>query len=327
MEEFEIIQHPKINYIKTFLVDLVNRNPHGHGDIEIGLILEGSCSINISGKKSILQKGDIYLLNQYEIHNLKKNKTSNLILVVQVSTKFCSKYFKLLSNVEFKYSILKNFLKKKELDYIRSLLVKFSYNYYKRSNLYEFKCISILNILLYFFLKKIPYSIISQKEHDTIKHHSQRLNRIVNYIQDNYASKISLTDIAKNEHLSTTYISHFIKNHFGICFQEYINNIRFEYALPLVINTDMTILDICMETGFSNGRYLNKMFIQKYGCSTLLYRQKSTNHKEFISSKASGNIEKQLEDIVSLNILEKINEQTSLTFVQYLEEYFLDIPK
>ena len=40
-KEVEIIDHSIMNHLKVFLVDMTSRAPHGHDDMEIGVILDG----------------------------------------------------------------------------------------------------------------------------------------------------------------------------------------------------------------------------------------------------------------------------------------------
>ena len=89
------------------------------------------------------------------------------------------------------------------------------------------------------------------------------------------SEKISLQDIADLEHITTYHASHFITKILGISFQDYLNNVRFEHALELIQNSDLSILDICMETGFSSSRYLNKLFEEKMGCTAREYLKTS----------------------------------------------------
>ena len=51
---------------------------------------------------------------------------------------------------------------------------------------------------------------------------------------------------------------------------------RFEHALSLFENTDGTILEITVESGFSDERYLTKLFHERMGCSPKEYRKKQS---------------------------------------------------
>lgn len=70
-----------------------------------------------------------------------------------------------------------------------------------------------------------------------------------------------------------TYVSHLFKDALGIGFQEYVREKRFEHALFLLSSTDKSILDICMESGFSDLRYMTAVFRKKFGCTPKEYRR------------------------------------------------------
>ena len=57
-------------------------------------------------------------------------------------------------------------------------------------------------------------------------------------------------------------------------FQEYLNRLRLEKALILMKDPSLYLVDICMECGFSDNKYLNQMFMKKFGCSASEYRKK-----------------------------------------------------
>ncbi len=106
------------------------------------------------------------------------------------------------------------------------------------------------------------------------------------------SEKISLQDIADLEHITTYHASHFITKILGISFQDYLNNVRFEHALELIQNSDLSILDICMETGFSSSRYLNKLFEEKMGCTAREYLKTSKKPHLIDTVLPTDNIQK-----------------------------------
>lgn len=134
---------------------------------------------------------------------------------------------------------------------------------------------------------------------------------MIQYIEANYNQPLSLMDLASLEDLSETYISHFIKNQLGISFQTYLNYLRFERASLLLVNTDLTILNICIETGISSSRYLNNMFFTQFNCSALEYRKKGKrshidNEKLPVFHDSSPDTsEKRFQNFDTLKTLEK----------------------
>ena len=101
----------------------------------------------------------------------------------------------------------------------------------------------------------------------------QQLCRITRYIMLNYQNKISLDDIARMEHLSSYYLSHLIKENLGFNFQNFVNAIRLEFAEKELVFTNMTLMQISQDCGFSSPNYFNKCFSAWYGKTPSQYRR------------------------------------------------------
>ncbi len=107
-----------------------------------------------------------------------------------------------------------------------------------------------------------------------------RVERIVNYIDENYRQKITLAKLAEMENISTTYLSHFFTKTFGVSFHVYLSRLRFEKALVLLRNKSFPLVDICMNCGFSDTRYLEAACRRTFGCSVSEYRKRCSEEIE-----------------------------------------------
>ncbi|MBQ6560486.1 MAG: helix-turn-helix transcriptional regulator [Erysipelotrichaceae bacterium] len=103
-----------------------------------------------------------------------------------------------------------------------------------------------------------------------------RMRKWRDYLDEHTTLSISLDDLAKEGQLSVTYISHLFRDYFGISFQEYLNNLRFEKALYLLNSTKMPVFDLALAAGFSDPKYLNEQFRKHFGCSVKTYRRSNT---------------------------------------------------
>lgn len=305
-DEIEIIKHPIITYMKAFLVNLEYRNPHLHNDFELCLIIDGNVNICIANEKLALTQGSMILLNQNQPHELNSVNKNSLILSVQISHKFCDDYFPSLNKMEFDATNITNLLNAEQQLMFRSLLTEVALRYFKKNFGFEFACIGLLNILFYQLLNCVPYHIISDAEQSVSLKRVKRLKRIIDYIEDHYTEKLLLSDIAQNEKLSLTYMSHLFKSNFNMTFQQYLNSLRLEKAKRLIVKSDMKLLDICMECGFSDGKYLNKLFCRQYGCRPKEYRKNNRNIRdpEFVPSSLIT-MQKIYPESESLTILKK----------------------
>lgn len=307
--EFEFIKHTRFKYLKSFVVNMIYRNSHMHSDFEICLILEGSISVRTKRQEAVFSEGSIILFNPNEPHELRAINQNSVILSLQVSPKFCTGYFPSLGSMEFDKLCLNDVLDEHKTRTFTDTILGISYEYFSRNPSYEFKCMSLVNTLFYFIIKLIPCHITSEAERTRKADSLNRLKRITDYIDDNYQGKLLLSDIAHKENLSVTYLSHFFKNNLNMSFQEYLNNVRLERARQLIAQTDMKLIDICLESGFSDSRYLNRLFIKQYSCSPKEYREKLIPSEEGTSPSSSISSQNFYDKNQSLSIIERYLSQ------------------
>lgn len=92
------------------------------------------------------------------------------------------------------------------------------------------------------------------------------------YISNNFQTDITLTDVAKHVHLHPTYFSTLFKQSIGFSFKEYISIVRIEESKRLLLNTDFSIIDIAVATGFEDQSYFAKVFKKITGMTPKQYR-------------------------------------------------------
>lgn len=287
-KEFEIVRHTTMNYLEIFMVEMTARSPHGHDDLEVGILLEGTLNLFTEMEQYELHAGDIYVINRYQIHSFLNQHGKNQILAFQIHTDFYRRIDYQLGYVKFESEIIRSgFLH----DVLYQTLFQCASFYFSSSPHNDIKCSGLLLDALYHLLTCSHYTITSEKESAAAKNNSRRLNRITEYISAHYAEHISLTEIAELENITTYHASHFIKHMLGISFQEYLNNIRFEQALQMLDTSDLPILDICLETGFSSSRYLNQMFQKHLGCTARDYRKKQKKPRLISPALPTGNLQ------------------------------------
>ena len=244
-------------------LEMTARNPHGHADLEIGMIMDGSVMLFLENKQHTLLKGDIYIINCYQIHSFVSCSRSPLILAFQIHSGLYRSINRRLTFVRFD-NVVKDGPLHEEMS---AVMTECAGLYFENTDFCGVECSSLVLHLLSLLLSRHPYVIADEREHKTALANTQRINRITDYIAAHFNEKISLEDIAALEGITTYHASHFIKKTFGISFQEYLNTVRFEHAMQLLLQTDLSLLDICLESGFSSSRYLNKMTEKNFGCS------------------------------------------------------------
>ena len=286
--EFEFIDYSKFKHLNVFLVELKYRTPHFHHHIEMGLVLRGRLNIKKGESHFLLEENDVFILNPREPHELFAKDNNVLILAMQVSNKMFTSYYPEIKNIYFTELNLRIVLPPQKHQHLLSLMKELAFFYFKQEPFYELQCVISLNQILLFLMNNAPYKIISDSQQAVIHRHINRLNRIINYVEENYSRKLLLREIADKERLSLTYLSNFIKMHLGMPFQEYLNRTRLDHAVHLIEDTNMSIHEISMESGFSDVRYLNKFFTLRYGYPPKEHRRQYRNaHKAKTQPSAS----------------------------------------
>lgn len=273
--EFEVVRYEKLRHLHIFLVNVLFRNMHEHSDFELDVILSGTGKIRGRNGEIAVKPGMILLMNSYEPHEIASDTTEPMqILSVQISNHFCKEYFPRLHNVEFGPSVLGEALEPSVLQKVEELLFSTTLCFFKESPAFQFDCVGRVSLMLSLLLKHLPHVVIDDQEYAVRKRKTARIRRITAYIDQHYKEKIMLPDLAEMEGITTTYLSHFFHDTFHMTFQEYLNRLRLEKALILMKDPSLYLVDICMECGFSDNKYLNRMFMKKFGCSASEYRRK-----------------------------------------------------
>lgn len=285
-KQLELVQFPKINHIRILVNEISFRNAHLHKEFELLLVVKGEGEFTINGGKYPCKAGDIYLIGSHDIHSISAKtledgtldtKNPPIFLIFQVSNHFLLNYFPQIRTTMFKSCKLNDILPDGKGEKASTLLVDSALSYFKQEKYYQITLVSEISQLLAYLYKYVDHEIVSEIEKEKIKKKSNRLERIVSYIDLNYANHIRLEDIASEEDLSVTHFSHIFSSYFGVTFQEYVNLRRMESAIRLMENNEKSLLEISYESGFSDPKYMTKMFIKKFGCTPKTYRKEHVN--------------------------------------------------
>lgn len=86
--------------------------------------------------------------------------------------------------------------------------------------------------------------------------------KILNYIEDNIKSKITIEDLEVTFFYNRFYIMKLFKKEIGLTIVEYINSIRIYNAILIIKNTDTTLINVAFKTGFYSLEYFSEVFKQ-----------------------------------------------------------------
>lgn len=100
-----------------------------------------------------------------------------------------------------------------------------------------------------------------------------RIDRVCTYLNRSYKHHLLLEDAAEIANMSVTAFSRFFKKSTGKTFVKYVNELRIGQACKLLIESDLTISEICYEVGFNNVSNFNRRFYERHNTSPSKYRK------------------------------------------------------
>ena len=99
------------------------------------------------------------------------------------------------------------------------------------------------------------------------------VKQAINYIEQHYKEKLTLTDVAEKVYVSHWHLSKLL-NSTGKSFSDVLNEIRVENAKELMEDSSLHIADISEKVGFADTAHFSRVFKKYTGMSANEYRNR-----------------------------------------------------
>ena len=227
--------------------------------IEILYLLRGEVALKVNQENIILQKDDIHVFNvgdSVEELVLNSGLAARLYFKHSFFSKCCG-----IENFKIECSSTQNGM---DVSGLRKLFHEILVNYFeqkgKDSFLQKELACKIGELLVRKYLVKgAP---------------ADRIQQVLFYIQENYNGEISLAEAASRLYVSESHLSRAFKQETGINFMQYVMKMRLKHAVEELKQTDLSILQIANDSGFSSLAMFNKAFKEHFGETPSEYRGK-----------------------------------------------------
>lgn len=101
---------------------------------------------------------------------------------------------------------------------------------------------------------------------------TQAIFKAVQFIETNFRSEISLSDVSDFIYLNPQYFSRMFKEKMGVSFVEYLTQVRVNRAKELLSFTDYSINYIAEDVGIKDANYFSRVFKKSEGTTPSEYR-------------------------------------------------------
>lgn len=108
--------------------------------------------------------------------------------------------------------------------------------------------------------------------------YSSPVIKAVKLIEEHYAEKLSLTNIAGDMYISVPYLSSLFKAETGVCFSEYLKQTRIQKACMMLNTTDFKIHTVAEMVGYSDYKRFGSVFKEITGVSPGKFRSQAKSN-------------------------------------------------
>ncbi len=124
----------------------------------------------------------------------------------------------------------------------------------------------------------IEHSIISIQK-SVAEEPGKAFGIVVEYINENYPQRVSLSDLARISGLSVSRLAHGFKERTGTTPKEYLTLIRIHHAKQCLIHSELPCCKVGKEVGYGTQSYFTRRFKNLVGMTPRQYRILSRSEK------------------------------------------------
>ncbi|MCH1624132.1 AraC family transcriptional regulator [Fredinandcohnia quinoae] len=238
---------------------------HWHEQLEFLYIIEGRAHIRINSETYEAVPQDLFIFNSNDLHYGEgiSNNVSYYCMIVEPSVlhnNFIEDYqtSTALERYSSSYILLNRHIKNDTV--INSFMKNMMNEQQKKEPGYELFVKSIVHQLIGYLIRNHDSKSLSSQKYNMRLRNLNRLNKVIEYIDENYNEQHSVEEMAQLANLSTYYFCRLFKSATGKSLVQYINDLRIEKAHYLLMNTDMNITEIALQTGFTNVNYFSRYY-------------------------------------------------------------------
>ena len=126
---------------------------------------------------------------------------------------------------------------------------------------------AVISLLMIWILRELPEK--GQQAAST----KRDLHGSMGYIRKHFREPLTLEIMAKTFSVTPNHFCRVFRQLTGVTFKEYLLRLRLEYAMQQLLQTELGITEICLESGFNSPAYFSKAFRLQFGCTPSALRR------------------------------------------------------
>jgi AraC-like DNA-binding protein len=268
-------------FIGIFQDNLEKSSWHYHNNFEISFITEGSGKRIVGDSIEEFQPGDLAFIGPNLPHVWIADKETRMLSKRTLEMVFLQFNLNVLSDQLLNLPEFSNVKRAMDLSERGIQIIGDTLNQVSEVML-QLPYLKSFERMLHFFMlmdiigkSKTNIQLASKKYHKIrFTTGNKRIAAIHEYLMNNYREEVNLKKLAELVNMAEGSLCRFFKMNLGITIFEYLNKIKTEFACKLLMDPDLSIMDICLDSGFNNISHFNKQFKKATGVSPSEYRKR-----------------------------------------------------
>jgi AraC-like DNA-binding protein len=268
-------------FIGIFQDNLEKSTWHYHNNFEISFITEGSGKRIVADSIEEFQPGDLAFIGPNLPHVWiadKETRTPSSRTLEMVFLQFTSDVLspQLLILPEFSYVKRALDMSARGIQIVGQTLNEVSEIMLQLPYLKSFDRMIHFFRLMDIIGKSKSHVQLASKEYLKIRFTTgnKRIETIHDYLMNHYREDVDLKKLATLVNMAEGSLCRFFKMNMGFTVIEYLNKIKAEFACKLLMDPDLSIMEICFDCGFNNVSHFNKQFKINTGVTPSAYRKR-----------------------------------------------------
>ncbi len=268
-------------FIGIFQDNLEKSTWHYHNSFEISFITEGSGKRIVGDSIEEFQPGDLAFIGRNLPHvwiadkepRIPSNRTLEMVFLQFTLNVLSSQ---LLVLPEFSHVKRALDLSERGIQIIGDTLNEVSEIMLQLPYLKSFERMLHFFMLMDIIGKSETNVQLASKEYLKIRFTTgnKRIATIHEYLMNHYREEVDLNRLAALVNMAEGSLCRFFKMNMGITVFEYLNKIKTEFACKLLMDPGLSIMEVCLDSGFNNISHFNKQFKKTTGVPPSEYRKR-----------------------------------------------------
>jgi AraC-like DNA-binding protein len=247
---------------------------HWHEFYEITFVIEGNGNHYLNGSLRRLERGSMLFLTPADFHVVEPDPNDTLVLLNMIfNDEALSDQLQRL--MVYSSEAFQTLFKHEEY---KSLLSEFEFIWDEQQK--DFKLGSsllrkgALERIMLLAERNLQLTGVMKVKNDYLK---PAMRSAITYMHHHFRDPLSLAKVAAQSNTSTNYFSELFHKEIGSSFQIYLQELRLRFASSLLQASDLSVIDICLASGFNTVSHFDRTFKSKFGCTPSAYRKQQRN--------------------------------------------------